>query len=69
MHGCTIPEIESVVLNAGRGFPQRIDDDKWYVEGRGTGGRMIRVIYLLSPTPLAYVIHALPLTTRRRRGR
>lgn len=66
-HGCTIAEIESVVRNAGRGFPRRVGDEKWRVEGRGMGGRLIRVIYLLSPRPLAYVIHAMPLTTRRRR--
>jgi len=66
-HGCRIDEIESVVRNAGRGFPRRIGPDKWYVQERGTAGRMIRVIYLLSPAPVAYVIHAMPLTTRRRR--
>jgi hypothetical protein len=66
-HGCTIPEIESVVRNAGRGFPRKIGDQKWRVDGRGFGGRMVRVIYLLSPSPLAYVIHAMPMTTRRRR--
>ena len=66
-HGCTIEEIESVVRNSGRGFPRKIGDEKWRVEGRGIGGRMVRVIYLLSPAPLAYVIHAMPLTTRRRR--
>jgi hypothetical protein len=66
-HGCTIAEIESVVRNPGRGFPRKVGDEKWRVEGRGVGGRMIRVIYLLSPRPLAYVIQAMPLTTRRRR--
>jgi hypothetical protein len=66
-HGCTVEEIESVVRNCGRGFPVGIGDEKWYVEGRGTGGRMVRVIYLLSPAPTAFVIHAMPLTTRSRR--
>jgi hypothetical protein len=44
-----------------------MDEDKWLVEGRGIGDRMIRVVYLLSPRPVAYVIHAMPLATRRRR--
>jgi hypothetical protein len=67
-HGCTIGEIESVVRNAGRGFPRKRDRKKWLVVGRGTGGRPIRVIYVLDDDGTAFVIHAMPLTTRRRRG-
>ena len=53
----------------GRGFPRKLDAQKWIVEGRGVGGWMVLVVYLLSPDPVAYVIHAMPLTTRRRRRR
>jgi uncharacterized DUF497 family protein len=67
-HGCTIREIESVVRNAGRGFPRRWERDKWLVIGRGTGGRMVEVVYLLDDKDTAFVIHAMPLTTRGRRG-
>src|SRR6185312_15080031 len=67
-HGCTIPEIESVVRNAGRGFPRKRDRKKWLVIGRGTGDRLIEVLYLLDDDGTAFVIHAMPLTTRRRRG-
>lgn len=66
-HGCTIPEIESVVRNAGHGFPRKRDRKKWLVIGRGTGGRMIRVIYVLDSDGAAFVIHAMPVITRRRR--
>jgi hypothetical protein len=66
-HGCTIEEIQWVVRNAGRGFPRYIGDDKYEVEGRGIGGRMVRVIFIRSPRPVVYVIHAMLLTTRRRR--
>jgi uncharacterized DUF497 family protein len=66
-HGCTIGEIENVVRNAGRGFPRKRDRQKWLVVGRGTGGRMIRVIYILDDDGTAFVIHAMPVTTRRRR--
>lgn len=68
-HGCSIAEIEHLLLNIPHGFPRRIDRHKRLVIGRGQGGRMIRVIYLLDPPPDAayYVIHAMPLTTRRRR--
>ena len=66
-HGCTIPEIESVVRNAGRGWPRKGAESKYTVEGRGQGGRMVRVVYVIDPDGTLYVIHALPLTTRRRR--
>jgi hypothetical protein len=46
-HGCSVLEIESIVENAGRGFPKKIGDDKLQVIGRGQGGRMVEVIYLL----------------------
>jgi hypothetical protein len=67
-HGCTIDEIESLVLNAGRGFPRKRDREKWLVVGRGMGGRLVEVVYLLDDDGAAFVIHAMPLTTRRRRG-
>jgi uncharacterized DUF497 family protein len=67
-HGCTIAEIELVVRKAARGFPRKRDRKKWLVIGRGTGGRVIRVVYVLDNDNTAFVIHAMPLTTRRRRG-
>ena len=66
-HGCTIPEIESVVRRAGRGFPRRVDKERLLVNGRGVGGRLIEVVYLFDADGAAFVIHAMPLTTRRRR--
>ena len=67
-HGCTFAEIESVILRPDRGFPRRIDNEKWLVYGRGVGNRLIEVIYLLDDPHTAFVIHAMPLITRRRRG-
>lgn len=66
-HGCSIAEIEMVVRceihrarKAGHG--------KWIVQGRGVGDRMIQVIFVYdSDGSTIYVIHAMPLTTRRRR--
>ena len=67
-HGCAAAEIESVVRGARRPWPQYIGDEKWMVEGRGQGGRVVRVVYLIDPPPdTVFVIHAMPLTTRRRR--
>jgi hypothetical protein len=68
-HGCAIEEIESVVRRAGRGFPLDIGDEKYLVQGRGIGDRVIEVIYLLDADGTAFVIHAMHLITRRRRGR
>ena len=46
-------------------------DGKFLVCGRGTGDRMIEVIYVRDPSPAVsiYVIYAMPLTLRRRRRR
>lgn len=68
-HGCIVAEVESIVRNAGLGFPRKHGDGKWLVTGRGVGGRMVQVIYVLDDDQTTYVIHAMPLTTRRRRGR
>jgi hypothetical protein len=66
-HGCSITEIESVV-RLSRYRPRKCGDGKFGVEGRGQGGRMVRVIYLKDSEGTFYVIHAMPLTTRGRRG-
>jgi uncharacterized DUF497 family protein len=67
-HGVTPEEAESVVRNARPPFPQRTSHDKWAVVARGTGGRFVQVVYALDPDGTAYIIHARPLTARRRRG-
>jgi uncharacterized DUF497 family protein len=66
-HGCRIEEIESVVRRAGHGYPQRWRNGTWRVEGRGRGDRVMEVVYVLDPDDTVFVIHAMPLTTRRRR--
>lgn len=50
-------------------YPRRIKERKYFVVGRGQGGRFIEVIYIIDDPPFVriYVIHAMPLTTRRRR--
>lgn len=67
-HGCSVEEIESVVRREIRHNRQRRQaEKKWYASGRGKGNRMIQVIFVLDTTDSLYVIHAIPLTTRRRR--
>ena len=68
-HGCTVSEIETVAGDPARGYPRRIGDGKYLVNGRGQGGRMVEVIYILDPDFAAFVIHAMPVTKRRRRSR
>ena len=66
-HGCTVAEIEVVVRNPGRGYPRHVGDEKLLVIGRGQGGRLIRLVYVIDDEGPIFVIHAMPVTTRRRR--
>ena len=66
-HGCTPHEAELVVEGAKPPFPQSNRNDTWLVEGRGIGGRFVRVVYLIDSDGLAYVIHARPLNDREKR--
>jgi uncharacterized DUF497 family protein len=73
-HGVSRQETESVIRNSRRPYPKRLwptngPNPKWIVEGRGQGDRMVRVIFVTDRDDTIYVIHAMPLTTRRRRGR
>lgn len=64
-HGCTVREIERVVLNNPN---RKVGDEKRMTTGRGVGGRMVQVVFLLDDDLTIFVIHAMPLTTRRRRS-
>jgi uncharacterized DUF497 family protein len=64
-HGCTMAEIESVVLKNLPG--RKVGDGKIMIEGRGSGSRLLRVVFVLDPDRTFFVIHAMPLTTRRHR--
>ena len=66
-HGVLPVEAEAVVENARRPFPRKIDGDKWLVWGRGRGGRLLQVVFLLDEEDSVYVIHARPLTEREKR--
>jgi uncharacterized DUF497 family protein len=67
-HGVRVPqEAEMVIEGARRPYPQDMGDEKWVVIGRGIGGRMVQVIYLVDPDGTLYVIHARPLNDREKR--
>jgi hypothetical protein len=56
-----------VVNHPARGFPER-DGEKRLVQGRGQGNRWVQVVDLIDPDGTIFVIHAMPLSGRRRRG-
>lgn len=64
-HGCSVDEIESVVLNYSN---RKVGDGKRMTVGRGRGNRVIQVVFLIDDDGTFFVIHAMPLTTRRRRN-
>jgi len=68
-HGVSMEGAELVVRNASRPYPRRIGDEKWQVIGRGVGDRFVQVIYVVDPDDRLFILHAMPLTTRRRRSR
>lgn len=66
-HGVEPWEAEYVVRNARSPYPQRREDEKWLVTGRGSGGRFLQVVFLLDDDDVVYVIHARPLTDKEKR--
>jgi uncharacterized DUF497 family protein len=60
-------EAEHVVSSATRPFPRKIDDDKWLVWGRGSGGRVLQVVFVVDEDDLVFVIHARRLTEKEKR--
>jgi uncharacterized DUF497 family protein len=67
-HGVSIEEAERVVNNAHWPYPHYRGDGKWLVIGRGQGDRFVEVVYVVHDKRTLFIIHAMPLTTRRRRG-
>ena len=56
------------IRHPGRGYPRHVGDGKLMVIGRGQGERFIRVVYVIEDGGPIFVIHAMPVTTRRRKG-
>ncbi len=67
MHGVSPDEAEAVVRNARRPYPRYHKDGKWLVWGRGSGGRLLQVIFVLDEDDTKFVIHARPLTDREKK--
>ena len=66
-HGVDPCEAEQVVGNARPPFPLYRGDGKWLVWGRGRGGRLLQVAFVIDEDDSVYVIHARALTDREKR--
>ena len=66
-HGVDTDEAQNVVARAEQPFPLCRPDNKWLVWGRGRGGRVLQVVFVLDDDGTVYVIHARPLTDREKR--
>jgi uncharacterized DUF497 family protein len=69
-HGVAKWEAEHVVLNARRPYPKSHRNGTWLAIGRGQGDRPLEVVYVEDEydREMLFIIHSMPLTTRRRRG-
>lgn len=67
-HGVSPAEAERVVRNAKRPYPKKGHGGRWLVVGRGQGDRLVEAAFIRDPDGTIFIIHAMPLTTRRRRG-
>ena len=66
-HGVRPVEAEYVVRHASRPYPCQIGDEKALVRGQTDAGRYLQVIYLLDEDETVFVIHAMPLTVKKKR--
>jgi len=67
-HGVTPAEAEYVARHAHSPYPRKIGDEKTLVCGQTDAGRYLQVIYLIEDDDAVFVIHAMPLTERRKRA-
>ena len=65
-HGVSREEAEQVVRSPFPHFPRRHKEGSWPAVGRAGGGRVIEVVYIVDPGGALFIIHAMPLTGRRR---
>jgi len=66
-HGVDPEEAEAVVEGAAVPYPERREDDTWLVWGRGRGGRLLQVVFVVDADDKVYLIHARPLTEHEKR--
>jgi uncharacterized DUF497 family protein len=67
-HGVQPEEAEEAVRNARRPYPRKVDDEKTLVRGQTDAGRYLQVVYLIDEDDALFVIHAMPLSPRKKRN-
>jgi len=63
-HGVRVEECEEVVRENGY---RKVGDNKLRAVGRGSGGRWLQVVFVITPDGEVFVIHARPLTDAEKR--
>lgn len=66
-HGVEPDEAEEVLREARSPYPRRIGEDKLLVWGRGRGGRLLQIIFVMDDDGMVFVIHGRELTDREKR--
>jgi len=66
-HSIEPAEAEFVVRHARRPYPEKRENEKFYVAGRTAAGVYIQVVFIVDPPPVIYVIHARRLNDREKR--
>jgi uncharacterized protein len=66
-HNITVAEAEYIVRHARPPYPQKRENQKFYVAGRIPDGTYIQVVFIIDPPPMIYVIHARPLNDNEKR--
>ncbi len=66
-HGLTPEDAERAVSGAAGRFPLYRGDGKYLVWGKGKGGRLVQVVFIVDDEGTVFVIHARRLTQREKR--
>jgi uncharacterized DUF497 family protein len=67
-HSVDPAEAEYVVRHASEPYLEKIGDEKRLVIGQTAAGRYLQVIFLIDEDDAIFVIHAMPLTDRKKRN-
>ncbi len=66
-HELSVGQVEHAARRPGRGFPRRIDNDKYQVWSQTPEGVWVQVLYVVESDGRAFVIHARPLSDGEKR--
>jgi len=66
LHDITPEEAEYVVRHRRPPYPEKRENEKFYVAGQTQDGTYIQVVFVIDPPPLIYIIHARRLTDREK---